>query len=1316
MARWKKVAKFVAVVVVGPLLIGLLVATVLLHSDSFHRYVIAKVETNASDALNAKVNLRDFKLDLWSLTVDLYDLNIHSTEPDPNAPLLRVDHVGASIKVLSVVHQQWNLSDIQVDHPVVHLLVDKNGNTNLPTPKPSNSNSSTNLFDLAVKRAVVNRGEVYYNDRKEALDANLLDVEFQSSYDSLRGGRYFGTLGYKRGDLHFGDYSPVQHDLSAKFEADRSGLIIDPVNFVIGQSHIFVHAAMQNYANPVITAQYDATLDITQFRKILKMASIPSGSVHLTGNGQYRSEANKSMLETVTVNGDVESRELLVQEPGLNAQVRAISGRYRVANGNAELSAFRASIFGGEVTATAAVKDLAGAGNGTLHANARGISAAALKSLANFAQLKDVSVTGKLDASAEATWAGSMNHLVAGADATLQASVENRVNGSTQLPVNAVVHAKYAGDTKTITVKESFVRTPQTTVNLDGTMAKRSNLQIQVRSNDLAEIETLADLVRTPAPGQAAPPPLGLHGTASFDGEIHGTTADPQLTGQLSAENLQVESTSWKQLRTSVALSPSSAALQNGSLVPASRGHIGFNIQVGLKQWAYTPSNPIQVAIKADQLSLQEIAKAANQSYPMAGVLNLDVNVHGSQLNPIGNGSLSLVNAKVGVEPIQSVNVKFNGTGEVVHATFDARIPAGETQGTLTYYPKQQGYEAAIKAANLQLGKIETLRARNMQIAGALTIDLTGRGTVQDPQMQAAITIPQLQVQKQTIKGVSLQASVANHVVSFTLNSEVQNTFVKANGRVDLTGDYLADVSLDTQGIPLQPIFAVYAPEQAPDMNGETELHVTVKGPLKNRAALEAHATIPVLKVSYKQLQIAAAEPIKVDYANNVLTVQPSEIKGTDTDLRFGGRVPLNSGSAPSLNATGNINLQLAQIFVPGLQSKGQVKFDINSTGSLTNPDVQGKIEIVDANIIPEDAPFGLENGNGSLTLTRDRLQITSFKGTVGGGAIEASGGVTYKPALQFSLALTGQDIHFLYDNSIRIGATTNLSLTGNPDFAYLRGQVQLTRLSFTPDFDLMKFVSQLSGESVTAPAGGLEQNLHLAINVQSTSQLELVSKQLSLQGSANLRVVGTADNPVILGRANITSGDLIFNGNRYVLQSGSVEFVNPAETEPIVNIAATTTINEYNINLRLHGPTTQLQTSYNSDPSLPPIDIINLIAFGKTTEASAQSTQTTSMSAESVIASGLTSQVASKVSKIAGISQLSIDPGLGGGGTNTGPKIAIQQRVTSNLFVTFATDLTGTQSEQIQVEYHLSKKWSVSAIRDQNGGFGFDAKAHKEF
>ncbi|HEV2988323.1 MAG TPA: translocation/assembly module TamB domain-containing protein, partial [Candidatus Angelobacter sp.] len=103
-------------------------------------------------------------------------------------------------------------------------------------------------------------------------------------------------------------------------------------------------------------------------------------------------------------------------------------------------------------------------------------------------------------------------------------------------------------------------------------------------------------------------------------------------------------------------------------------------------------------------------------------------------------------------------------------------------------------------------------------------------------------------------------------------------------------------------------------------------------------------------------------------------------------------------------------------------------------------------------------------------------------------------------------------------------------------------------------------------------------------------------------------------------------------------------------------------------------------------------------------------------LGAQSVLASGVSSAVSSKVEKFAGLSHLSIDPVLGSNQQSPGARIAIQQRVTSNLFVTFATDVTSTQHQAIQLEYKLTPRWSVSGVRDQNGGFGVDGKYHKTF
>ncbi|HSM85587.1 MAG TPA: translocation/assembly module TamB domain-containing protein, partial [Candidatus Limnocylindrales bacterium] len=201
------------------------------------------------------------------------------------------------------------------------------------------------------------------------------------------------------------------------------------------------------------------------------------------------------------------------------------------------------------------------------------------------------------------------------------------------------------------------------------------------------------------------------------------------------------------------------------------------------------------------------------------------------------------------------------------------------------------------------------------------------------------------------------------------------------------------------------------------------------------------------------------------------------------------------------------------------------------------------------------------------------------------------------------------------------------------------------------------------------------------------------------------------------LGRTTLTRGEVFLAGNRYVLQSGTLDFLNPVRTAPVVNIHARTTIDQYNITLNIDGPIERLHTEYTSDPALPPVDIINLIAFGKTTEAAgANPAPTGAMGAQSLIAQGISSQVSGRIAKFAGISHLSIDPALGGNGQDPGARIAVQQRVTSNLFVTFATDVTSTQRQAIEVEYQLNRRWSVSGVRDQNGGFGVDGHFHKDF
>jgi translocation and assembly module TamB len=394
----------------------------------------------------------------------------------------------------------------------------------------------------------------------------------------------------------------------------------------------------------------------------------------------------------------------------------------------------------------------------------------------------------------------------------------------------------------------------------------------------------------------------------------------------------------------------------------------------------------------------------------------------------------------------------------------------------------------------------------------------------------------------------------------------------------------------------------------------------------------------------------------------------------------------------------------------PDVTSGGELRFDIDSYGARSNPNVQGQIRIVNASFAESGVPVGLSKGNGILTLTRDRLDVTEFKGEMGGGAVTASGGVIYKPELQFNLGMKADKVRVLYEQSIRTTIGSSLSLSGRYDSAQLQGQVNVEDLSFTSNFDLIDFASEMGGgEATPPPTGGFAEKLRLQVAIQTPGGINMTSRTLSMAGQANLQVRGTAAQPVMIGRINLSDGELIFHGNRYVVQGGTIDFRNPSRTEPVLDVSANTKIQQYDIQMHFWGPADHLHTNYSSDPALPPADIINLVAFGKTSEAAAANpTPPGALGAEALVASQVSGAVTSRIEKIAGISQLSIDPQFGSSQQNPGARIAIQQHVTSKIFVTFSTDVTQTQQQAIKVEYQFTPRSSFTAIRDQNGGFSF--------
>ncbi|MBA3916525.1 MAG: translocation/assembly module TamB domain-containing protein, partial [Acidobacteriales bacterium] len=774
-------------------------------------------------------------------------------------------------------------------------------------------------------------------------------------------------------------------------------------------------------------------------------------------------------------------------------------------------------------------------------------------------------------------------------------------SGANPVPLSAALHALYDGATNKITLNNSIVRTPAATVTADGTVGERgNNLRLVANTRDVHDLVLLASAFQ--APSQTPSKPLEISGPASLNATVTGTTANPQVAAQLSAQNLQVQGTRWSTLQLNAHANPSGIQVQNGNLVNARQGDIRFSGTVGLHKWAYTPESPITADATVRQMPVSELQQLAAVNYPVSGVLAADITLHGTQLDPVGHGSVQLLHATAYEQPVQNLSATFQAANGIINSQLDVKVPAGAAKGTLAFTPRTKAYQLQFDAPGIVLQDLQALQAKNLAINGKLTATASGQGTLDNPNLQATLQIPQLQMKQTTVTGVRADLSVANHKAVFTLGSDLGQSSIRAKGSIDLTGGYYTNATLDTTKIPLDPLLAAYVSALPNGASSEIELHATVKGPIKDKSQVEAHLTIPTFNAEYQQVKIANNGPIKVDYANSIVTIQPSELQGTDSSLRFQGKVPLENGQAIDVTAKGNVNLKLLHIFVPDATTAGMVLLDVRGSGNSVKPDVQGQVQLQKVAFIPSGAPLGVENVNGVLDIANGRIQIKQLTGQSGGGDLSVGGFMVYEPSPHFDLLINAKSVRLLYPG-LRTVLDGDLTASGSTAASSLNGRVLIDSISFTPEFDLATFISSSGTPSVPSARPSPADNMKLNIAVQSTSDLAASSSTVSLQGSANLRVIGTASDPVIVGRADLNSGDVFFNQQRFVLERGIVNFINPHHTEPNVNVLITTTVQQYNLSLTILGPVDKLTTSYTSDPPLPPVDIINLIARGQTTE-----------------------------------------------------------------------------------------------------------------
>jgi translocation and assembly module TamB len=1298
----KKVTTWI-VAILGLIVLILVGAYAVLRSQGFERYVISKLVQSTNEATGGHTEIRKFSFEPSTLTANLYGVTVRGKEASTDAPLLHADRLMVRMRLQTLLHGKLTFQELLVDHPVVHLRVNAQGQSNLPQPPPSTSKSQTNVFDLAVAHALLSNGEIYADDQAVPLNADLYNLKADFHFDPAST-RYLGSIAYDRGQVAYLEHPPLSHSFNASLGIAPDRFVIDSAVLKVGGSRASIRVQVADFAHLRADGQYEILLHGNDLNGISPQVT-PAGDVSLKGTLRYQAADNQPLLKTLLLNGDISSEAFTASSPDGRFELRRLSGTYALSNGIFQTRDLKAETLGGNLSADIHVEHLDTQPVSRIHAAMHNLSLQAAQHSLRNQQANQVAVLSRADGTLDAYSAGTM------ASSTLHAVLRLREEGrkpqsaTSAIPVTGLVDVSYDGRSEQLALRHTTLNIPSAALTADGQLSRHSNVRVNAHVDDLKQLAMLASAIRGTTESQLP----DVAGSAVLNANIQGPMQAPHLSGDLQAQNLQVQGSEWSRATVNFHADPAQFVIDHGTLASAHQGSASFNASVGLRRWSYLASNPVSGKLSVQQLSIADLERLANANYPFEGNLSGDISIHGTQLDPMGSGSLKVTNGRAYGEPIDKITADFNGANGSVTSKVHVASNAGVINAQLGYTPKSKAYTFHLDAPTLTLQKVHAVQSRNLGLNGVLSASGDGKGTIDDPQLTATVQLTKLEMRKRSYSDVKADLHVAQHRADVTLHSQLEQAAIQAHGTVDLRGNNQADLQVDTGTIAVGPLLAAYTtvPE---GFDGQVELHGTLKGPLKDKTHLEGSLTVPIFRAHYQSIEIGVAQPMRARFSRSILTIDPTEIRGTGTSLRIEGNLPFEGKAPATLAAKGTIDAQMVRIVQPDLRSAGLVTLDIRSSGSGKTWGTQGQIHLQNIAVSTPDAPMSIDKLNGTLDVTGEKVQISQVTAQIGGGEVNLGGSVTYRPKIEFNVAVKANSVRFRYPEGVRTQLGGNLALVGTTQAATLNGRVLVESLSFTPDFDLSKLGDQFEGNVPSEP--GFTDNIKLQVAVQSTGSLSATSSQLSLEGRLNLQAIGTVANPVIIGRTDLTGGELFYRNVRYKLQRGVITFDDPNETHPVMNVAVTTTVEQYNLTLNVRGSLDKLTTSYMSEPPLATADIINLLARGRTTEESNAASQST----DALVASQAASQVSSSVQKFAGLSSLQIDPLFGGNSRNPSARVAIQQRVTKNFLFTFSTDVSQPGEEIVQGDYQVTKRWSVSVSRDELGGVSVDGRYHTRF
>lgn len=1324
--------------------------------------LVSLAEARAKDFLKRDMTIGSISAYVMPGKFAFHNVTIKGPFPDSN-DFFHADTITLDFPWWTLLTKQMNVEvHIRGWRMVVERFPD--GKTHMPrlTPEPKGE-SKPSSYKFQTLSVYAHDGEFVYNDQVMPWSVRGPNLNFSVVRDNNLS-TYVGSAEFKGGVVKIQQFEPMSASLRTRFQIDGGIVRLRHIDLLTDGAETHLNGYVNFKSFPEQEYNIQSTVDFNRMRQLFWNKA----TWRLSGQGDFKG------IFKVTQKGEFDlSGHFASDEAGLgigNAEWRFpdLHGNLQWMNGRFLVPSAISDFLGGQLRMTYGLEGIGTSGGAfaSLAADYEDVDAYRFTRQFGMTALEP---QGRMHGRVSLGWRnGGWSETMVG-NGTTSIRAAGGAIATPDLPAHAdpipaeADFQKYrpygmfaiGGETAyrftaaSLDFGPSWVATPATYIKFSGhAIGGPANVAFHVTSHDWQRSDRLFAAIMANYGHPVGAIQVGGRGT--FDGTLTNSFKSPRIEGQFTADDMYAWEQLWGHASGHIAIENSYLTVTDGRMDYKDGGRILTSGTYSLGYPRPDGGEELHAHIRAEEMPLAPLRDAFTlKDWPIDGTLTLaDLNLTGSYEKPGGGGTMRLDRAVAWKEPIDSATgtLAFEGNGSVRLSSIEITKGPGTVDGNAWLSWATDSFFVVAHGKNMPVDSLQNFRLEKTPLSGVLRFDADGKGSFDTPIWEIKADVPDLYIADEGIGVVHADLTVADSALKGSVTTEPgvdRRLQAFCSGSVALTGDYLSNLNCGFKQTSIDPYFKFFGAD-LPFTKAIVTGDVKLSGPLADKTKLTVDARIDDVALTLFTYALANDGPLQLGFRHNRFELDRVAFVGDKTRLKISGGVDVGARTA-DVKADGDANLEVLKAFYPLIGTEGAATLRATLTGGFDDLVMSGRADITDGRLHPFDFPHSLEGINGPITMEAGRISVDGLHAVVGEGPVDFSGGILlngYRPE-QFALHAEGRSLNLRIPEGLQSTVDATFDFRGPVGSPTLSGRVDVLRANYAPKLidPTLGYFGLLRGtvDTSTALPKPVEEEtstfpIALAIKVQASrvGVIEDRGTNTFIEASADVDISGLIDHPVVTGRVDIDRGEWLFNGNRYRLESGTVDFSNPAKFDPYFDMTFEADVQSigqrYAVQVRVTGTLGKLSFSLSSEPGLPEFQIISLLVGETTNLSEAERLARTDpqmlqqQAIESIAFQFLTSPISATVgSAVERVTTLTaqIVPQLYGNEANLqqvnpSARIVLGRPISDRIYLSWSHSLSGSQNDVILVQYDQTDQISWVLSRNEDRSFALDLRLRR--